>query len=185
MISFVASPARSVASPLGFLEKRQQGHNAIFQLSLWMMFKECRAHKPTTVTQGSDLCVTTFYPPQTPGTWIDRYQYSLYAANLAEAFYNRILAPPDSLAMTHKSGGTTLSKSVRRLLLEAIRISPQWRSDLLAVLSYIPPAGTANQYQFGWKTSITHNKDDAVYGHMNVNNLRCRIGRIYMILALV
>jgi hypothetical protein len=28
-----------------------------------------------------------------------------------------------------------------------------------------------NQYQFGWKTSITHNKDDAVYGHLNVNNI--------------
>jgi len=146
--------------------------NAIFQLSLWDDVQGVPGTQTNYSHPGKQLCVTTFYPPQTPGTWIDRYQYSLYAANLAEAFYN-----PDLGAAGFIGNDTQIWRYDFYPNQFAASCWKQFGSPLnggltyWVVLSYIPPAGTANQYQFGWKTSITHNKDDAVYGHMNVNNL--------------
>jgi hypothetical protein len=147
--------------------------NAVFQLSLWTDVPADPATGTGFSHPGSVLCTTLFYPPQTSGTWLDRYHVSLYNDHVSESFYN-----PDLGAAGGIIGNDT---QIWRYDFYPNQFGQScWHQDgspfnagitYWIVLSYLPAAGTVNPDLFGWKTSTIHRKDDAVYGHLNANNV--------------
>ncbi|SPE54663.1 exported hypothetical protein [Verrucomicrobia bacterium] len=144
--------------------------NATFILGLWT---DVPAQPGTTNSYshpGRLLCSNLFYPPQTPGTSLQRYQAGLYNANVQETFYN-----PDVPGTAGFIGRDT---QIWRY--DFYPFQPGcWHQDgspfgngqvYWISLSYVPAVGNVNTYLFGWKTSTTHNLDDAVYGHLNAAN---------------
>ena len=119
---------------------------------------------------GTLLCQTEFFPPQTVGTSLPRYNYSLAAANVQENFYK-----PD-LAGT--SGFIGRDTQIWRYdfypfqpgcwVQQGQRLGPG--TTYWVTIDYLPPAGTVSPFLFGVKTSTTHLLDDAVYGHLNADN---------------
>jgi len=142
--------------------------NAVFQVSLWTDATATQATNGFS-SPGSLLCRDTFYSPQTVGTSIQRYEYSLFNSNVTEQFFN-----PDLPAAKGFVGADTQIWQYDFYPFQ----SPKgcWRQYgstfsaqgqvLWVVVSYLPPAGGAAKL-FGWKTSTTHKMDDAVFGHLN------------------
>jgi hypothetical protein len=143
--------------------------NATFALRLWTDVPAIPGTANRYSHPGSNLCTTTFYPPQFVNTSVERYNYSLYASNLVETFYKPDLAGTNGF-IGHDS-------QIWRY--DFYPFQPgcwlQQGSPLRApitywvTIDYVPAAGTTGQYLFGAKTSTPHLLDDAVYGHLDAN----------------
>jgi hypothetical protein len=145
--------------------------NAVFQVSLWTDVPADPAG-PNYSHPGSLLCRSTFYPPKTVGTSLERYNYSLFQDGVHERFYNPDIPGPGGFM-----GNDT---QIWRYDFYPFQFPNscwhQFGSPLTGagkvywiVVTYLPSAGTEGNL-FGWKTSVTHRMDDAVYGHLDPNN---------------
>jgi hypothetical protein len=140
--------------------------NATFVLRLWSDVPVTPGTTNKYSHPGTLLCETTFSPPQTVGTSVQRYNYHLYANNLTENFYQ-----PD------KGTAGFIGRDTQIWQYDFYPFQPscwfQQGSPLRAPLTYwvtinyVSPAG--GQYLFGAKTSVAHLLDDAVYGHLGPN----------------
>jgi hypothetical protein len=142
--------------------------NATFVLRLWSDVPAVAGTANSYSHPGSLLCSTTFSSPQTVGTSLERYNYSLAAANLQETFYK-----PD---LPGTNGFIGHDSQIWRY--DFYPFQPgcwvQQGSPLLPGLIYwvtvdYVPSGTGPTYLFGAKTSTPHLLDDAVYGHLDAN----------------
>jgi hypothetical protein len=140
--------------------------NATFRLSLWTDVPVLPGTPNKFSHPGQLICSELFYPPSTIGTSVKRYNYSIYASNLTEFFYNPDLPSPGIM------GNDTQI----------------WRYDFYPRNACWRQVGTPNspqvywitvsaftqnidQYLFGWKTSTNHWNDDGVWGHMQTTNI--------------
>jgi hypothetical protein len=140
--------------------------NAVFQLSLWTDVQGVPGTQTNYSHPGIPLCTTLFNPPQTKGTWLDRYQYRLYKDNLTESFFSPDLGTSGFLGNDSKIWRYDFYPNQFGASCWRQFGSPFNQGNTYwIVLSYLPPTGTANQ--FGWKTALTHVKDDAVFGHID------------------
>jgi hypothetical protein len=137
--------------------------NAVFQLGLWTDLHD--SSLPFS-RPGQLLCTNIFYPPQTVGTFVQRYKPPTVRGNLQENFYDpEAPFPPFAGTDTQiwqydfypfqpscwiqRGGDATFSGGLTYWI----------------TVSYL--SGGAGAKLFGWKTSTNHYQDDGVWGHLD------------------
>ena len=135
--------------------------NALFNLSFWSDIPALPGASPFS-RPGTLLCTTTFSPPQTIGTSVQRYRSSLYASNLTESFYNPN-PPAGVIGADTQIWRYDFFPFVPSCFFQ--RGSPfNGGITYWVTLQYIH--GNPNDpktYDFGWKTSTNHWGDAAVF----------------------
>ena len=97
---------------------------------------------------------------------MQRYQYSLYASNAPELFYNPDLTGPSSFIGTDSQIWRYDFYPQSLCWKQALPIAPR-----IYWLSLTATPSVSNQFFFGWKTSTNHFGDDAAFGHLNTNKI--------------
>ena len=144
--------------------------NATFVLRLWTDVPAQPGSTTSFSHPGSLLCETAFSPPQAVGTSVQRYNYSLAAANLQETFYKPDL-PGTNGFIGHDTQIWRYDFYPFQPGCWVQRGSPFGPGVTYWVtIDCLPTVGTGNQYLFGAKTATTHLLDDAVFGHLNGSN---------------
>ena len=138
--------------------------NATFQVSLWSDVPAVIGQSPFS-HPGSLLCTSTFYPPETPqsgGSAVLRYQYSQYAVNLQETFYNPNVPGLGGLIGTDTQiWHNDFFPFVPSCFVQDGGPFANARTYWLTV-NYVSQTG--GNYKFGWKTSTRHWQDAGVFG---------------------